>query len=214
MTDGDDLRRAWLDGHVEDDAEPDPERIWRAVSGESSPEEVGAVLDRVAASPAWAEAWRIAHEGYTASAEEAEGASPMREAEIVAFPTPRRVWLLLAAAALLLAVPLLWHRGPGEDVYRAGPQHALDVRVASPAGDAGLVLQWEGGEPAWRYDVTITTASLEPVARLDGLRATRIEVPATSLAGIPSGTKLLWRVEARGADGGSMATAQGTVAAP
>ncbi|TVQ90281.1 MAG: hypothetical protein EA397_13060 [Deltaproteobacteria bacterium] len=64
MSDEDPLRRAWKAevSPLSDRPDPDPERIWDALDGELSPEEVGELIDLTQQSPEWAEAWRLAVE--------------------------------------------------------------------------------------------------------------------------------------------------------
>jgi hypothetical protein len=67
----------------EREGEPvDADRIWLAVTGESSPEERREVIARVAADPAWATAWRLAHALSQAAA------NAPQEAPTALAPTP------------------------------------------------------------------------------------------------------------------------------
>jgi hypothetical protein len=66
-----------------------------------------------------------------------------------------------------------------------------------------LTLKWSSAGPDARYDVTVTTAALEPVSFARDLEEPRYEVPESDLAGVPSGSKLYWQVTARLPDGAS-----------
>jgi hypothetical protein len=69
----------------------------------------------------------------------------------------------------------------------------LDVALQRNA----VVLRWADQGPDARYTVTITTPDLTPVDSALDLGRPEYLVPEATLEHLPSGTTLLWRVEAR-----------------
>jgi hypothetical protein len=182
---------------------PEPERLWAAVRGELPPAEMREVLDHVAACPACAEDWRLAAELAGRDA----GVRPVADlADFAARRRTRPLWTALAAAAAVsfLAVGLYFQqardaglRPPAE--YRGGEGvavRALDAQKALSRGAARLRWQLDPPAPGARYDVRVTTEELAPIAEASGLAEPELVVPAESLAALPSGARLLWRVEA------------------
>lgn len=176
----------------------DAERVWRAVSGESDAEERRAVVERTAADPSWALAWRAAHELWTASHESEETARrPARG-------TTRLAWGVLAAC-LIATVGTLLVRAP------RGPAHRGDAeaRIHSllPEGRAvprsHLVLRWTGPRDV-RYDLRMTSEDLLHVHAATGLAATEYRPPDAFLSSLPAAATVLWQVEARLADGSTL----------
>jgi hypothetical protein len=170
---------------------PDAERIWDAVSGALPPDERRRIVDRVAADPAWAEAWRLASEVYR---------------DTSAASAPPRLWLrhpyLAAAASLAILVgagilarevlaPAPIYRTPGA----GGIESLVPEDQAVPREN--LVLRWTGAEPGARYEVTVTTESLLVVTTARDLEKPEYRVPAERLSEIPPGGKLYWQVRAR-----------------
>ncbi|MCP3064229.1 hypothetical protein LXT21_36195 [Myxococcus sp. K38C18041901] len=195
----------------------DPDLIWRAVSGELPAEERRAVVERVAADPAWAAAWRLAHElnraSRQSSSDEREdlrgsrargsgGAS--RDERRFRFAWSRPLWGAVATAALVLVVVAVKLPEDSDAPNLRGQDTAgLVSRVPE---DAALrrndcVLRWSGGAEGTRWSVRLSTEDLRWVHRADSLEKSEYRVPEAVLAPLEAGTKLLWQVEARLPDG-------------
>ncbi|MCP3138731.1 hypothetical protein [Pyxidicoccus xibeiensis] len=216
------LRAAFRAGETETQGgEPvDADRIWRAVSGELPPEERREVVARVAADPAWAAAWRLAHE-LTRSASEATALAerapppdtrarrdterPRPQGRRFHFAWSRPVWGALATAALVLVVVgvSVQQGTDGPPVVRGGDTVAVASQVPedAPLPRERAVLRWSGGPEGTRWSVQVSSEDLSLVHRADSLTRSEYAVPAEVLAAVKPGTKLLWQVEARLPDG-------------
>lgn len=210
-----------VEGTVDDPgtATLDPEttdQIWRAVRGELGGPELVALLDRVRQEPDLAEAWRVAR----AVSEELVDPAPEQPVSADAPPTtadapgqlvegPASWWRVaavggaLAAAALALLVVRTPPPAPSPE---AGPMRAAETVVTSALDSKALdrarpELRWSSAGPGASYSVTVTTDTLQPVARTGGLSETHWTLPADSVAALAAGTVLLWRVEAQLPDG-------------
>lgn len=198
------------------DAAPDPqscpaaETIWSAVRGELPPAQLREVVDHTARCSACAEDWRLAVElnRQQAAGAEDQDAAPRRLGTVVHGRFGR--WRPLAAAAALAAGLLIavgvYHQGPSspqEPAYREA-SHA-GIRSLVPAGAAlprkAAVLRWSPLAGATGYDVQVSTEDLKSVATAKGLTAAEYRISEGTLAPLPHGTKLLWRVDAVRADG-------------
>jgi hypothetical protein len=224
------LRAAFRSGDApEQDGEPvDPDRIWRAVTGESSPEERREVIARVAADPAWATAWRLAHalSQAAAAAPQEAPASVTSPADLRArrdtegsrsrgrrfhFAWSRPVWGAVATAALVLivvGVSVQQAGVPGQEggdtpTLRGGDTLAVVSRLPedAPLPRADCVLRWSEAPEGTRWSLQLSSEDLSLVHRADSLTKSEYRVPAEVLAAVPPGTKLLWQVEARLPDG-------------
>lgn len=187
------LRKAFAS--LSEDVQPGPgcplaERLWQAARSELPPEDARPLVQHTVECPACAEAWRLA-----------QGLSPLAPPMPEAPPARRWSggWLSLAAAAAvvitaILAVPLGPRRSPE---YRAGEGEGIRSLVPEtrPLPRDQIVLRWSALADA-RYDVRVTTEDLAAVAEALGLAAPEYLVPPAALAGLPSGTRLLWQVEA------------------
>ncbi|MCY1023892.1 hypothetical protein [Pyxidicoccus sp. MSG2] len=213
------LRAAFRAGDSAEAGEPvDADRVWRAVSGESTPEERREVVARVAADPAWAAAWRLAHE-LTRSAADATEREPVRDSRArrdterpkargghrfhLAWSRP--AWGALATAALVLVVAgVFLKQGPdGPPLVRGGATVAIVSQVPedAPLPRERCVLRWSGGPPGTHYSLQLSSEDLSVVHREDSLTLGEYPVPARVLSALPPGAKLLWQVEARLPDG-------------
>ena len=67
-------------------------------------------------------------------------------------------------------------------------------------------IRWSGGQTGTRYDLVVTTPQFEEIVDERGLDATEYRVPPERLKQLPSGTRLLWRVNARSIDGGTVSS--------
>lgn len=184
---------------------PAPEQLWAAVQGELSAEEVEEVVDHTAACPSCAEEWRLARElARAAASETAESASAGGRV----LRRGHRFWRIaapltgLAAAAVLLLVVGLPRRSSAPPELRAG--NTVEIRsLLAPEETLArerCLLRWSEIEGA-HYDVLVSDADLAVVAQVENLEQPQFEVPAESLARLPSGAELYWQVEAALPDG-------------
>ncbi len=208
--------------------EIDAERIYLAAAGELPEDERRAVIDQVATSAAAAEVWRLAVELQRAEAKgaqedeeaafEADEIDEQPSAEVIPFrvaaPAPRRFFprrTLLAIAAVLAATIgfSVWTRMHTPPPGLRGGNSALSATIPD-----GAVLPRGAFRLVWvplpdaevRYTVRVTTEDLRPVAEGRHLEKPSYQVPESTLAALPAGTRLLWQVEGRTADGRTVAS--------
>jgi hypothetical protein len=167
---------------------PDAERIWDAVSGTLPAEERRLIVDRVAVDPAWAEAWRLASEVY-------------REAKPAAAPfwQSRRFLAAAASLALLVGAGILAREVlASAPIYRDPGGREIESLLAetAPIPRDAAVLRWSDPEPGARYDVTVTTETLEVLASARDIETREYQVPPERLAAVAPGTKLYWQITA------------------
>lgn len=168
---------------------PPPERIFDAATGRADPSERTRTVDHVSACAACAEAWRLALAF--------EGA-PLPRRQPWKGPVP-----LAAAAVLVLAVGVTQLMPPAPSPYRDGggarPESALAVeRLPREA----FVLRWSLPDGYTTRAVRVLRPDLEPLHLTQNPSGNSLRVPAEALAGLPSGSLVLWQVEAEGPDGG------------
>jgi hypothetical protein len=117
---------------------------------------------------------------------------------------PARSWLVPLATAAVLAVAVgggLWSlRGPsGESPpgYRGNDRGEVRSLVGDdePLPREDFRLRWSPGPPGSRYDVSVTTESLESVVDARGLAEASYAVPPSALSAVPADGRVLWRVE-------------------
>ena len=200
------LREAYASGAPRaagDDCE-DPERIWEAVRGTLEPSHVARLLRHSAACTACDRAFQLARELQRQVREEAGPATvPLRSARRW-MPRPALVGGMLAAAAAVIVVVVLRRpEPPAERVLREAPA----PRIAPLPGNERLardrfILRWSSGPEGTVYDLWVTTPELREVYRAGKLDRPEARVPTSALEGLPGGTDVLWRVEARFPDGG------------
>jgi hypothetical protein len=208
------LRRAFASvSQAEPDpaACPSPEKIWGAVQGELPPGEIRQIVEHTAACASCAEDWRLA-----VALQKPVGASNVVHAT-ERFTAGRQIrnWGLAAAAALAVAVVgIQWQRQNLIDPqagYRQGEQATIQslVEEGSPLSRNQFLLRWSAPQaPGATYDVEVSTEDLRVVASADDLREPQFLVPASALAGLPPGTRLLWTVDAELPQGGQMRSEQ------
>ena len=180
------------------------EQIWHAVSGSLPAEERRVLVDRMASDPAYAEAWRIAHEMWTAAQGATPAAPPVR-------PVRRWAPAWLAAAAVLLVgttVGLVTLRDTrSADEFRSASGYLVESRVAEEVlPRRAFRLRWAPGPEGARYRVTVTTEELVVIATAADLTEPQFAVPESSLSEIPTGARVLWQVEANLPDGTRVAS--------
>jgi len=210
----DDLLRAAFSSAPEASDGPDDattNAIWRAVRGECTAEELGALLRRVREEPELAETWRMAqaiHAEVVAPEEQAaEQAPPPPQGKVLQGPASwwRQPKVLGIGAVVAMAAAALLFVTPGPDPG-GGPMRAETVELANLLGDAELardnaVLRWTPAEQGTVYSITVTTDYLASVARVGGIHEAEWQIPAESLKSVPAGTQLLWSVHATLPDG-------------
>nr|WP_242589165.1 hypothetical protein [Corallococcus macrosporus] len=205
----------------EDEAPGEPvdaDRVWLAVTNALPAEERRAVVEKVAADPAWAQAWRLA-KAMSQAAAEAERAPAGAEAPAKVVPLAERreqsrrvrqgrpAWAAMAAMLVVLVgtVVVLRQQQAGEDPdrIRGGTAEAITSRVpeATALPREQFVLRWSGVPQAVSWSVQVSSEDLKVFHRAERLASREYTVPADVLAELPSGARVLWQVEARLPDG-------------
>jgi len=187
---------AVADGAEAPGDEADVERIWQAVRGELPVAETRELVERAAACPETAEAWRVARE--LNSDREVQ-----RSAEVIPISASRRWrWVagLAAAAALVIGVVVPLYRaqveGPQLRFRDAGAGEVRSLLSESePVPRERFLLRWTPGPEGALYDVLVADEGLEVLARANRLEEAEYLVPAEALADLPSGAAVLWKVE-------------------
>nr|WP_216669550.1 hypothetical protein [Corallococcus exiguus] len=206
----------------EDDAAGAPvdaDLVWRAVRQELPVEERRAVIERVAADPAWAQAWRLAKAMSQAAAEAERGAPAVVPATGVEAPakvvslTARRFWqgrqamAAMAATVVVLVGAVVVVRQQQAQVdptrIRGGAAEAITSQVpdATALPREQFVLRWSGVPQAVSWSVQVSSEDLKVFHRAERLESREYTVPVDVLAELPSGARVLWQVEARLPDG-------------
>jgi hypothetical protein len=202
------LRSAWAarpPAGVRPDC-PDPGDLWDTAQGRAAPAEARAIVEHLALCAACSEDWRVAAATTAGAPVEAPSAA-------AATRSIRRSWAVaVAAAAVLVALlgPALVGRFGGEDPVRFREPETAAVR--SLVGEAPLprdraVLRWSPGPAGARYDLEVATEDLRVVDRARGLDQPTHQIPASALAALASGQRLLWQVEVVAPDGRRTASA-------
>jgi hypothetical protein len=181
----------------------DAGRIFDALHGNVSAEERQAVVDELVTNPEAAEVWRLANEMAPAGA--AEGSAPT--AERAAGGEAWR-WMSMAAAAVLV-VGAGWLLNPWREanapVYRGVESRAIASALAPDAvlTRAQPVLRWTGVAGA-KYRVRVLTPELEVLEESAESPALEFAPSAETLGRIPAGGRILWQVEGRLTEGGTI----------
>jgi hypothetical protein len=148
------------------------------------------LVDHTSACGACAEAWRLAMD-------------LSRELPSASRPWHKSFAPLAAAAVLVLALAggvwLFWAPRPVEAPgFRGGEapviRSLLREDAALPRSD--FRLRWSPGPDGSRYDVRVTTESLQVLAGGQRLAEPSFLVPESALAPLPKDSRILWRVEA------------------
>jgi len=192
---------------------PAPEKIWEAVRGELPPGEVEAIVQHTAVCASCAEDWRLA--GVLQTAEPAVSTAPA-PAGVVRYGPWQRVRTYVLAAAAMLAVAVVGIQvyqaqqpDQGAAGYREGQQDAIQSRIAdgAPLPRDRFLLRWSAPAAAGAtYDVEVSTEDLRVVSSAEDLRTPELQVPARAMAGLPVGSRLLWKVEADLPDGSHLSS--------
>jgi hypothetical protein len=206
------LRRAFQslgETHTTECSAEDRDRVWQAVRGELPAAERRAIVARLAVEPALAEAWRVASEVWRASQEAQAASRPLHATGTEVrragwFWSP--AWMGAAAAVSVVVTGALaaWLlRTPPGDELRAPADSAVESRLPPDTAlprDA-FALAWTAGAAGSRYDLRVTTEELRTLATAADLEEPSFVVPAAALAGLASGTRILWQVDAVTPDG-------------
>jgi hypothetical protein len=195
---------------------PPEERLWEAVHGLRSPEEIRAVVDHVALCGACVEGWRLARELARPTGASVRGEAPRFPAASrwgAPFRSRAAAWGLGAAAAatILLAGIALWReqRQTPAPVMRAGADAVLRSLVpeSQPLPRGKFLLMWSSAGEGATYDLYVVTEDLQHVASARGITATEYLVAEKDLSALPAGATVVWRVSARLPDGRGMTSA-------
>jgi len=208
------MRSAWLaltDSTSAAQDCPDPERIWEALRGGLTPEQVRDIVRHTASCPACAEAWRLAHDmgamqaRQTSTDSRQAQADPQRQAF---FWRLRPLAMAAGLAGLLFlagAAVLLWPKQPAQDpIFRTTGQDSIRALISEkkPLPRSDCRLKWTPGPDGSRYTVRVTTEDFVQVDFAEGLEQAEYRVPPGSLAGLEPGTRLMWQVQIFFAEGG------------
>jgi hypothetical protein len=186
---------------------PPADDIWRAQRGETPLEERLKIIDHVAGCASCAEAWQLA------MALPAEGAAAGLQPVVSSrWYRPTAVWSR-AAAAILIVVAGTWlvrqwrdSATPGvRDQPASEIQSLLAENASLPRQD--FVLRWSSGPAGARYDVVVTSTSLDVIVEARGLERADYRVAPERLAPLPAGSRLYWRVVASLPDGTTRSSA-------
>ncbi|MDC0713528.1 hypothetical protein POL68_34000 [Stigmatella sp. ncwal1] len=206
------LRTALRDEDVAPGEPVDAELVWRAVTQDLPAEERRAVIERVAADPAWAQAWRLARAMSPAAAKADAPAKVLpltdRKAQRKRSWGGRPAWVAMAAmwVALVGGAVVLRQQQQGEDPDRIRGGAAEAITSGVPEATAlprdRFVLRWSGVSQATQWSVQVSSEDLKVFHRVERLEQREYTVPASVLAELPSGARVLWQVEARLPEGG------------
>jgi hypothetical protein len=180
---------------------PPSETLWSAARGDLPPDALAPLLDHVSTCAACSEAWQLAVEVTRDLGKEVESDAPPLA------PARRRWlrWSALAAAAAVLAIaavvlPRYLARPPESsgEVYRTEATPAIRPLLSEgqPAAKDHLLLRWTPAGEGARYAVEIATEDLSVVDRGENLTTNEYLVPERALDRLPSGTRLVWQVQA------------------
>lgn len=182
---------AGVSGAVPQGDDPDPETIWKAVSGELSPEQTQAVIRRAVESPSCAREWLLARRMSSETQAEFDGGRETHESRPYA--------AVAVAAGLLIAVTLatwIWSPEPVEPSYRGAPHDLISlVPDGSSLRRDAATLEWEPVPEAREYVLRVLGPDFNVVLMKEGLDHPRFTVPAESLGGIEDGDEIRWQVE-------------------
>ena len=176
--------------------------VWEAAGGELSSRATRSLIDHLAQCPQCAESWRLAREIRI----EMGGAVGGRRPDWFSWGLPRRAAGLAIAATMLLASGLyLWdpfdRSAPPR--MRGNVPSALQFSGSedSPLQRSHCQLSWavpgaDSADSGIRYHVQVMTLDLDPVDSAHDLTVPEYTIPSDRLSQLPSGTILVWHVEA------------------
>lgn len=177
-------------------AEPSAEeldRIWRAVSGDLPAAERRELVDRMAADPALAYAWRVAHE-----LRRAESLEKGAETRAVRFWTPS--WMAAAAVLLIgIAIGVVFQLSPSPgDTFRDADTYVIEslVQPETTLPRDAFRLRWTPGPQDSRYQVRVTTEDLRVLTTISDLAEPEVVLESAVLSSVAPGARVLWQVDA------------------
>lgn len=198
--DDDVLRRAFqglADTSPGECSPEDLERIWLAVRGELPVDERHQLVERVATDPAFAEAWRVAHE----LRQPLPGAA-VQQRRMAWQPAP---WLAAAAVLVLAVTVVMVSRldDQGDATFREAGTYAIEPLVPPDAAlpRSAFQLRWNPGPRGSRYQVRVTTEDLRLLVTAADLTRPEVTIDPAQLADLPRGSNVLWQVEVTLPDG-------------
>jgi hypothetical protein len=180
---------------------PSAERIWEGAHGRLTPEEALAVGLHLAECPSCATDWRVAMRSTERAASTASTIALVR-------PYPRRAWIGVAAAALVIVGLIAVLQATGVFRWSESPYRAPDDEVIRsllqddavlPRDDA--VLRWTAVGEGARYSVEVGRTDLTPLASVYDLPETEYRIPPVALETVGAGEVVAWQVEAQLPDG-------------
>ena len=186
--------RALADTSADECSGEEIDLIWRAASGELDADARRDLVDRMAASPAAAEAWRVAQ-----AMREAQGypALPAVETRHSWSPT----WIGLAAAlTLTVGLGLLQlNRSTSQpaDIYRDQASQAAVESLVPPDSTLpreAFLLKWSPGPAGSRYQLRVTTDDLRVLTTVADVNKPELTIPAAALESVAPGARVLWQV--------------------
>jgi hypothetical protein len=178
-----------------------PEEIWDAVSGRLGQVRVGELVDHTIRCGDCAQLWRLAREAHAAG-EEPRPATVVRPWRWVRWTGVGAAGL--AAAAMLLLVA---RRPAVENPERGSPEARIVSTTARELPREAFLLRWAPVGPGARYHIEVVLADLTEIDRAAELQTPERQVPVAALERVPSGTDVLWRIEARLPDGETVSSA-------
>jgi hypothetical protein len=116
----------------------------------------------------------------------------------------QRIVAMAAVLVIVAGIALFTRPQPAEPPFRGDIQSLIGGAHALPRDN--FVLRWSGGPPGARYDLTVTTSELEPLILVRGLERPEYRIAPDRFVGLASGARVLWRVEARTPDGGTISS--------
>jgi hypothetical protein len=184
---------------------PAPEKIWAAVRSELPADEIRAIVEHTAVCAACAEDWRLAvdFDRESSTAATARPLAPVVRGRFGNWRPVAAIVAMAAALAIVVGIRTDLNRPVQEPTYREAQRTTVESLVprSHPLPRRDAVLRWTPVSGAVAYDLTVSTENLKVITDVQGLRASAYRIPENSLAGLPPGAKILWRVEAVLRDG-------------
>ena len=196
------LKRAFVSGGAALDGGsscPSATEIWDAAHAQIDRSRAFGVVAHVGRCASCAADWSLALGGEERPAADVE---PVRR-------SPAMGWLRLAgAAAVIVALGWLGLRNVRESTTEPPFREmrtATEIRALVPEGRplprSAPILRWTSAGEGARYTIELSAEDLTPLHTEHGLTATELTIPEDVLARIGPGGTIVWRVEARLADG-------------
>jgi hypothetical protein len=200
----DTLRRAFVAG--DDAAAQSPDcpgagEIWDTAHAALEPNRAREIVRHVGTCATCAADWHLALSG---------DARPAARDEPARASTTSATWIRLAGAAAVVAGIAwlgVWTARDREVVaptFREPPE-IVAIRALmpedAPLSRSAAILRWTPAGEGARYTVEISADDLTPLHTAHGVMASELQLPAEVVSRIQPGSTIVWRVEARLADG-------------